>query len=78
MTRSAQQQSQVVRRQIADRRALALENGVRDLTFGLLELEDLLFDVPEGVQGSVVVDPEMVERRLQPILGDRDLSRFIL
>ena len=41
-------------------------------------LEDLLFDVPEGARGSVIVDEEMVERRLQPILGNKDLSRFIL
>jgi ATP-dependent HslUV protease ATP-binding subunit HslU len=41
-------------------------------------LEDLLFEVPERGRGSVVIDAETVEARLRPILGDRDLSRFIL
>jgi ATP-dependent HslUV protease ATP-binding subunit HslU len=41
-------------------------------------LEDLLFDVPDRIQGRFVVTEQMVEQRLRPILGDKDLSRFIL
>ncbi|MDM7915558.1 MAG: AAA family ATPase [Candidatus Eisenbacteria bacterium] len=41
-------------------------------------LEDLLFDAPETVAGTVTIDVAMVEARLAPIAGNKDLSRFIL
>ncbi len=41
-------------------------------------LEEVLFEAPDRIEGRIVVDEGMVERRLAPILGDRDLSRFIL
>jgi ATP-dependent HslUV protease ATP-binding subunit HslU len=41
-------------------------------------LEELLFEVPEKGQGRVTIGAEMVERRLAPIMRDKDLSRFIL
>lgn len=41
-------------------------------------LEELSFDAPERDGATVTVDAEEVERRLAPILGDRDLSRYIL
>ncbi|MCP4870100.1 MAG: ATP-dependent protease ATPase subunit HslU [Proteobacteria bacterium] len=41
-------------------------------------LEELSFDAPERDESTVVVDRDEVERRLAPILGDRDLSRYIL
>ncbi len=41
-------------------------------------LEELLFEAPDGVAGRVTITEERVEERLRPILGNRDLSRFIL
>jgi ATP-dependent HslUV protease ATP-binding subunit HslU len=41
-------------------------------------LEDLLFDAPDTASRTVIIDEEMVERRLRPIAGSKDLSRFIL
>jgi ATP-dependent HslUV protease ATP-binding subunit HslU len=41
-------------------------------------LEELLFETPERGAGRVLIDGEMVDRRLEPILRDKDLSRFIL
>ncbi|MBD3161612.1 MAG: ATP-dependent protease ATPase subunit HslU [Candidatus Eisenbacteria bacterium] len=41
-------------------------------------LEDLLFEVPERGTGRVEIDPGTVETKLRPIVGDKDLSRFIL
>jgi ATP-dependent HslUV protease ATP-binding subunit HslU len=41
-------------------------------------LEELSFDAPERSGETVLVDREEVDRRLEPILGDRDLSRYIL
>ena len=41
-------------------------------------LEELSFDAPERAGDTVRVDDEEVDRRLEPILGDRDLSRYIL
>ena len=41
-------------------------------------LEELSFDAPERSGETVQVDDEEVDRRLEPILGDRDLSRYIL
>ena len=41
-------------------------------------LEELSFDAPERAGETVKVDRAEVDRRLQPILGDDDLSRYIL
>ena len=41
-------------------------------------LEELSYEAPERAGSSVTIDADEVERRLQPILGDRDLSRYIL
>jgi ATP-dependent HslUV protease ATP-binding subunit HslU len=41
-------------------------------------LEEVLFEAPDGVAGRVTITEERVEERLRPILGNRDLSRFIL
>ena len=41
-------------------------------------LEELSFDAPERSGETFRVDDEEVDRRLEPILGDRDLSRYIL
>ena len=41
-------------------------------------LEELSFDADLRGGETVVVDQEEVERRLHPILGDQDLSRYIL
>lgn len=42
-------------------------------------LEDTLFDAPDIVQaGSLTVTQEMVQEKLQSIVKDRDLSRYIL
>ncbi len=41
-------------------------------------LEELSFDAPDRDDRVVTIDREEVERRLAPILGDRDLSRYIL
>jgi len=41
-------------------------------------LEDLLFDAADAGGGTVIIDEAMVERRLRPIAGSKDLSRFIL
>ena len=41
-------------------------------------LEELSFEAPDREEPAFVVDRDEVERRLAPILGDRDLSRYIL
>ncbi|MDX2129061.1 MAG: ATP-dependent protease ATPase subunit HslU [Chloroherpetonaceae bacterium] len=42
-------------------------------------LEDLMFDIPEKMpSGKVVINRELVEKRLNTIVQDRDLSRYIL
>ena len=41
-------------------------------------LEELSFDAPERSGETVEIDLAEVDRRLQPILGDEDLSRYIL
>jgi ATP-dependent HslUV protease ATP-binding subunit HslU len=41
-------------------------------------LEELSFDAPERAGDTVKIDQAEVERRLEPILGDEDLSRYIL
>ena len=41
-------------------------------------LEPLAFDAPDALQGEVVIDREYVRRRLEDILQDQDLSRYIL
>ena len=42
-------------------------------------LEEILFDLPEGVQeGTLVVDRAFVRDRLKKVAEDEDLSRFIL
>ncbi len=41
-------------------------------------LEDLLFDAPSLTGQSIEVDKEYVARRLQKIVADEDLSRYIL
>lgn len=66
--------------------AMAAEVNERDENIGarrlhtMMEalLEDLSFDAPEREAGPFVVDEAMVEGRLAPILGDRDLAKYIL
>jgi ATP-dependent HslUV protease ATP-binding subunit HslU len=41
-------------------------------------LEDISFDAGQGVRGPVVIDAEEVRRKLEPLVRDQDLSRFIL
>ena len=41
-------------------------------------LEDVLFEAPDGVQGEVVVDREYVQDKLKDLVGDIDLTRYIL
>jgi ATP-dependent HslUV protease ATP-binding subunit HslU len=41
-------------------------------------LEELSFNAPERAGDTVEIDRAEVERRLEPILGDEDLSRYIL
>jgi len=41
-------------------------------------LEELSFDAPERAGETVLIDAQEVERRLEPILADEDLSRYIL
>jgi ATP-dependent HslUV protease ATP-binding subunit HslU len=43
-------------------------------------LEDLMFDLPDVIPeaGRLLVTPELVQTRLADIVGDQDLSRFIL
>jgi len=42
-------------------------------------LEEILFDLPEGVSGgTLVVDRPFVRDRLKKVAEDEDLSRFIL
>ena len=41
-------------------------------------LEELSFAAPERAGDTVKIDQAEVERRLEPILGDEDLSRYIL
>jgi ATP-dependent Clp protease ATP-binding subunit ClpX len=57
-----------------------LENiGARRLQTILAQLlDELLFEVPESGTGEVVIDREFVERRLDPVVQDEDLSRYIL
>ncbi len=42
-------------------------------------LEQILFDVPDVIQENIIsITPEFVEGRLQKVVRDRDLSRYIL
>ena len=41
-------------------------------------LEDVSFNAPELTSKKVTIDREYVQEKLQDIVGDRDLSRFIL
>jgi ATP-dependent HslUV protease ATP-binding subunit HslU len=41
-------------------------------------LEEVLFDLPEGVGDPVLVDPDFVRERLAKVADDEDLSRYIL
>jgi len=41
-------------------------------------LEEVLFDLPEGAEKSVVVDRAFVRKRLEKLAEDEDLSRYIL
>jgi ATP-dependent HslUV protease ATP-binding subunit HslU len=41
-------------------------------------LEDLLFELPESREQRVRVDGEEVKRKLDRILADEDLTRYIL
>jgi len=41
-------------------------------------LEELSFEAPERAGDTVLIDAQEVERRLEPILADEDLSRYIL
>lgn len=41
-------------------------------------LEDILFDAPDGIQGTVIVDKEYVTSKLGDLVRDKDLTRYIL
>ena len=41
-------------------------------------LEELSFDAPDMAQTTIVVDREMVEKRLRDLVEDQDLSQYIL
>lgn len=41
-------------------------------------LEDVLYKAPDGISGKIVIDREYVKERLQSIVHNEDLSRFIL
>jgi ATP-dependent HslUV protease ATP-binding subunit HslU len=41
-------------------------------------LEELAFDAPEMGRREVVIDGAQVRGKLEPILKDEDLSRYIL
>ncbi|CAN5164873.1 ATP-dependent protease ATPase subunit HslU [soil metagenome] len=41
-------------------------------------LEDVLFDLPEGSNGSISVDAALVRERLKRVVEDEDLRRYIL
>jgi ATP-dependent HslUV protease ATP-binding subunit HslU len=41
-------------------------------------LEDILFDLPDGVTTRVVIDGEAVRDRLRKVIEDEDLRRYIL
>ncbi|GAB6875787.1 ATP-dependent protease ATPase subunit HslU [Thermaerobacter litoralis] len=41
-------------------------------------LEPLAFDAPDALQGKVVIDAAFVRQRLEGVLKDQDLSRYIL
>jgi ATP-dependent HslUV protease ATP-binding subunit HslU len=41
-------------------------------------LEEVLYDLPDGVTGRVTVDPLMVRERLKAIAEDEDLRKYIL
>jgi ATP-dependent HslUV protease ATP-binding subunit HslU len=41
-------------------------------------LEDVLYELPDGTTGRVVVDPAMVRDRLKAIADDEDLRKWIL
>ncbi|MEW6014454.1 MAG: HslU--HslV peptidase ATPase subunit, partial [Candidatus Zixiibacteriota bacterium] len=40
-------------------------------------LEDIMFDCSDGKKG-IRITPEMVTKKLADIIGDEDLSRYIL
>jgi ATP-dependent HslUV protease ATP-binding subunit HslU len=41
-------------------------------------LEEISFDAPEMVEKGVVIDAEYVREKLEDIVEDEDLSRYIL
>jgi ATP-dependent HslUV protease ATP-binding subunit HslU len=41
-------------------------------------LEEVLYELPDGVTGRIVVDPPMVRERLKAIAEDEDLRKYIL
>ncbi|HZL84155.1 MAG TPA: ATP-dependent protease ATPase subunit HslU [Candidatus Krumholzibacteria bacterium] len=41
-------------------------------------LDDVLFDLPESGEATIHVDAAFVRRRLEPVLRDEDLRRYIL
>jgi ATP-dependent HslUV protease ATP-binding subunit HslU len=71
---------------VAELARLAEEVNVRTENIGarrlhtLMErlLEEVLFDAPDAAQKRLVVDPAYVQARLQGIIGNEDLSRYIL
>ena len=41
-------------------------------------LEDISFGAPEEGQGPVSVTPEFVRERLEPLISDSDIRRYLL
>ncbi|HPF71679.1 MAG TPA: AAA family ATPase, partial [Candidatus Krumholzibacteria bacterium] len=57
-----------------------MENiGARRLQTVLAQLlDEVLYDVPDTHTGPLVIDPAFVRARLEPVIRDEDLSRYIL
>lgn len=65
---------------MAERMNMELENiGARRLhTIMEQLLEEISFSAPEHSGETVTIDREFVQKRLQPLIGDKDLSRYLL
>ena len=68
------------RARLAERMNGEMENiGARRL-HAMIEhlLEDISFGAPESGQGSLPVTPEFVRERLEPLISDSDIRRYLL
>ena len=65
---------------LAERMNGEMENiGARRL-HAMIEhlLEDISFGAPETGQGTVSITPEFVRERLEPLISDSDIRRYLL